>query len=318
MKKMSFCSKVLIFSSFVFASISFSSCNKDDANYGQGEATFEITDAPIDNPNVKAAFVTITEIRVDGKVFQGFKGPKTVNLLALQNGKTEVLGTGKLDAKTYSNLTLVVDIETDASGSSPGCYVLTKDDVKHKLALGGQTIANITAQSNYTITQGANAVVIDFDLRKAVRVSSNAQSYAFANASNLANAIRVVNKKVTGTINGTYKDNSSKANSYLVAYAYKKGTFKADMETKGEVLFANAVNSCLVRRGTTSSNFTLSFLEAGDYEVHFARFTDNDQNGHYSFETMLEVKSENNISVNNVKVNAGANVGLSLSLLGTI
>ena len=54
-----------------------------DGNGGSASGTLKvsITDSPIDSPDVKAVFVTVTEVKVDGKTFDGFKGPKTVNLL---------------------------------------------------------------------------------------------------------------------------------------------------------------------------------------------------------------------------------------------
>ncbi|MCU0325544.1 MAG: DUF4382 domain-containing protein, partial [Spirosomaceae bacterium] len=68
---------------------------QQDPNAPKGDVRIGITDAPIDDSSVSAAFVTITEIRFDGKVYDAFKGPKTVNLLALQNGNSLNLGDGK-------------------------------------------------------------------------------------------------------------------------------------------------------------------------------------------------------------------------------
>ena len=64
------------------------STNDPDPDSVNGTLKVSITDAPIDAPDVKGAFVTVTEIKVDGKTFEGFKGPKTINLLELQNGNS--------------------------------------------------------------------------------------------------------------------------------------------------------------------------------------------------------------------------------------
>jgi hypothetical protein len=78
---------------------------QQDPNAPKGQVRIGVTDAPIDNAEVKGAFVTITEVRVDGRVFDAFKDPKTVNIAELNNGNFLTLGEGQLQAGTYSKLT---------------------------------------------------------------------------------------------------------------------------------------------------------------------------------------------------------------------
>lgn len=310
----------------VMTIMSLSACNNDKEEtepVGNGEVGFEMTDAPIDNAEVRGVFVTVADIKVDGASFEGFNGPKTINLLAFQNGKTELVGGGELEAKSYSKLTLVLDIENDATGNSPGSYVKTADGAKHRLAESGQETMEITSNKAFTISEEAKAnIVIDFDLRKAIRHDASASNeYSFVAASKLDNAVRVVAKENAGTIKGSYEDESSNGNDSdkIVVYAYEKGSYDADTETQGEVKFENASNSALVSGSNFSSgNFVIAFLPEGEYELHFARYSKNETNGRLTFESMLELSSNSSASLSNIKLDAGAEVNLNLSITGII
>lgn len=308
--------------------ISLSACNNDKEEVetepvGNGEVSFELTDAPIDHAEVRGVFVTVADIKVDGASFEGFQGPKTINLLAFQNGKTELLGIGEMEAGTYANLTLVLDIDHDAAGNAPGTYVRTADSRKHRLASTAQNKLEITSKQAFTVTEDASSkIVIDFDLRKAIRPSaSEAGEYSFVAESKLNNAVRVVARENAGTIKGEYTDESGNGNDSdkIVVYAYEKGSFNADTETEGEVLFENAANSALVSGSSFSSgSFVLAFLPEGEYELHFARYSENAADGSLQFESMLELSSSSDAALNNIKVDAGAEVGLTLSITGII
>lgn len=306
---------------------SLSACSDDSENEtapaGSGEVTFEMTDAPIDNAEVRGVFVTVTDIKVDGESFEGFEGPQTINLLAFQNGKTELVGQGELTAKTYNNLSLVLDIDQDAAGTSPGSYVRTADGKKHRLASTTQKNLEITSGQAFTINEEATSkIVIDFDLRKAIRHSaSEAGEYSFVEAAKLNNAVRVVARENAGTIKGEYTDQSGNGNSSdkVVVYAYKKGTFDAETETSGELLFENAANSALVSGSSfASGNFVIAFLPEGEYELHFARYSENTTNGRLHFESMLELSADNDASLNNIQLEAGTEINLILSITGII
>jgi hypothetical protein len=293
-----------------------SACNDEDESPStQGEASIEVTDAPIDNPEVEAVFVTVTDVKVDGQSFSGFSGPKTINLLALQNGKTELLGSGALAAKSYSNLSLVLDVETDADGNSPGSYLQTADGTKHRLAAEGENTVELIASEAYEVKEeGESKLVVDVNLRQAIQSgSSGAAEYSFASAADLNNAVRVVNKERTGTIKGNYDGGSdSGTDDKIVVYAYEKGSFDAASETSGEMKFKNAVTSALVSKSSLDSDFTLAFLEEGTYELHFAHYSDDDGDGKLTFKSMLDVSSNTSASLDAIEVTAGASITLDL------
>jgi hypothetical protein len=82
-------------------------------NGGTGTLSLNLTDA--DNEDFKAVYVTINEIQVHSKEQPGnseegwlslpdFEGPRTINLLDLQNGVVTGLGRIELETGEYTQL----------------------------------------------------------------------------------------------------------------------------------------------------------------------------------------------------------------------
>lgn len=280
----------------------------NDPNAAKGSLSVSITDAPIDQAGVTGAFITVTEVKVDGKTFNGFAGPKTFNLLELQNGNSLNLGKQEVAANSYSTLTLVLDIEKDAAGTGPGCYVTKTGGVKEKLELVGKSAASIDIKpSDFRITEGGQTeMVIDFDLRKAV--SQKESGFAFVTENELKAALRAENKEKTGTIKGKI-DNFATLGSSVVVYAYKKGTFDSSKEINGqgssEIKFANAVSST---KTDASGNFTLAFLPSEDYEIHVDKPAGTGLG--LGLNTLLQTSSS--VDLKSINVAAGAQVNLTI------
>lgn len=305
----------------VLCSIAFLACDSDnvgkgndinDPNAAKGNLSVSITDAPVDQAGVTGAFITVTEVKIDGKTFSGFEGPKTFNLLELQNGTTLNLGKQEVAANSYSTLTLVLDIEKDASGAAPGCYVTKTGGVKEKLELAGKSEAAIDIQpSDFVIAEsGETEMVVDFDLRKAIRQQDN--DFSFVTENELKAALRAENKVKTGTIKGKIS-NFATFGSSVVVYAYKKGTFDTGKEINGqgssEIKFANAVSST---KTDAAGNFTLAFLPSEEYEIHVDKPASSGLG--LGLNTLLEATSS--VDLKAIKVEAGAQVNLSLSVTG--
>src|SRR4249920_182240 len=86
---------------FFTVALLFTACEKDDTtSSGSATTTIKITDAPIDDASVTGAFVTITDIQLDGQSVQGFS-KTTIDLNAYRNGATQSLGNFNLQDKTY-------------------------------------------------------------------------------------------------------------------------------------------------------------------------------------------------------------------------
>ena len=304
---------------FVCAAAMFTACDDSSEPMGKGTAEFEVTDAPSDDASVKGVFVTIADIEVDGKSVSGFT-KQTIDLKAYQEGNTKLLATAQdLDAKSYSKLTLVLDLENDADGNSPGCYALTKENVKYKLKSTTTGVAEITINKTWKVAANTTSkIVMDFDLRKSLAYSDDPEvRYTFVNDENLSAAIRLVARESSGTINGEYQAGNSNADKIIV-YAYKKGTFNETTETAPQgdnhLLFAHAVASGEVKQGISGRTFKLAFLEAGEYELYFAAH-EPDANGRMMFTSMLHADTSiNGSAASIIKVEAGANI----DVVGTI
>jgi hypothetical protein len=281
-------------------------CDNDgiDSN-GEGEVEFEITDAPIDDAEVKSVMVTVSEVKVDGKSISGFQR-QTIDLVAYQNGNTKVIGSQTLAARTYSTITLVLDLDTDDQGNSPGCYVLTKNLTKHKLKTTTTGKTEVTIKESWrTSASTKTRMVIDFDLRKAIRYSADETGgYAFVNDQNLQAAVRVVTKERSSRIEGVLSNTSDFEGEKVIVYAYKKGTFHAGSEIEGQtsdgITFKNAVSSAEVRQALTGRIYTLAHLAEGEYELHFASYNRDASSGKIMFNGMLSSETEMNGSILNM------------------
>lgn len=288
------------------------SVNPDNTNTGvQGTVNVEITDAPSDDANLKGTFVTVTEVRIDGKKFSGFSGKKTIELSAYQNGNVAVLGLGSIKAGSYNNISLILDNATDQNGNAPGCYALATDNTKYNLtgSVTGQT--EVVSSKAFEVKENQQTnLVLDFDIRKAVmdENGSAAGGYRFVSAGDLNASTRLLVKTQAGAIKGTCA-NYKETNSKLIVYAYKKGTYSAS-ETSGNVQFKNAVTSCAA---DGNGNYNLAFLEEGDYELRFANYK-NSGSGQFSLQSMANVNSL--ISLSSISVKANASVTLNVTILG--
>jgi len=306
------------------AIIAFGACDDDSEPAGKGEAQFEITDAPVDDANVKGVFVTVADVKVNGNSLQGFS-KQTIDLKAYNEGNTKILGAGQFDARTYENIVLVLDLESDELGASPGCYVLDQDDTRHQLKTTANGTMEIIVSKPWSVVRDAKTnIVLDFDLRKSIRYADGASSdYSFVSDNNLKVAVSLVTKAKSGMIKGTYDESSNSNADKIIVYAYKKGTFNASTETtpQGEdgLLFANARSSAVVKQTLTGNEFTLAFLEEGEYELHFIGYSHDAATGRYNFETRLESETSVDGSVANfVMVKGGVTINVAATITGIL
>jgi len=295
------------------------SCNDNENAMGKGEVEFEITDAPSDDATIQGVYVTVADVQVNGKSIAGFSGKQTLNLKTYQEGMTKLLGSAELDARTYSNLTLVLDLNEDANGNFPGCYVLA-DNIKYKLANTASGIVQIAISKPWTVRENSKTkIVLDVDLRKAIRYTDDPEMrYAFQ--TNLSSSVRLVAREKTGTINGTF-DGNIENNEQIIVYAYKKGTFNAETETsaEGSLMFRNAVNSSAVKPGLLENSYTLAFMEEGEYELVFATYSKDTNTGKFNLEALIDASLQVNGKVSNsIKVEAGVNLTVTTKVNGSL
>lgn len=293
--------------------VALSSCGKDDINSStQGNVQVEITDGPIDNAEVKSVFVTIAEVKIDGKTFSGFTGKKTIDVKTLTQGNTQILGLGSIDVGAHQSLTLVLDNSKDASGNAPGCYVETVNGTKH--ALSTAATQEITIAKNFVIESAkTTTLVLDFDLRKAVAYQdgSSTDKYDFVATADLNASVRAVVKDQTGTIKGTY-NSAAVTSDKVIVYAYKKGTYNKATESQSTsgVDFKNAVSSATV---DSNGQFNISFMESSDYELHFVSYKDMNSDGKLDLRGELVITS----ALNLLGISVTANTQITIAATAT-
>lgn len=301
-----------------FTLIAFSACSKDDngLNENKGYLKIELTDAPVDDARVEGVFVTIADVKVDGQSLEGFS-KTTIDLMAYQNGNTHTLIESELEARSYNSITIELDLVSDAQGNMPGCYVRDDNGNKHPLASAN---VSVTMTKEFNIESGQDTeLVIDFDLRKAVRRAQGAESeYEFVAQAHLNNAVRVVNKQKAGLISGTCNFQSTD-NAYVVVYAYHKGSFNGTTETQGSaetnLRFHNAVTSAMVGQ---QGNYSLHFLEEGEYELHFASYDRSSATGRLELNGSLLLTVLNAVDLGSVPVTAGSTTTVNVAASGVL
>jgi hypothetical protein len=262
--------KALSFISVFFLIIIFtSSCQMDESN-GTGKLVLSVTDSPVDAVDVKAVYVTFTglEYQNNGGAWETastFVGPRTINLLGLQNGKTSLLGDFNLTSGNYTGLRFKLDAPTRGANvpSNPGCYIEMVNGDKKPLFVpsGGQT--GYKAIGSFTVPiNGLVEVTADFDLRKSVVSTGGNATYL------LKPTIKITVNNQAGEIKGTIS-NLLSSKKYII-YAYSKDLYNSSEAAtpSGEnVRFPNAISSSKI---DLTGIYTLSFLAAGTYDLIIA------------------------------------------------
>lgn len=303
--------------SLLLAVVFMSSCSKDDETMENPDNTTAnstdvyITDAPVDNANVEAVFITVSEVKINGKAVEGFE-KTTIEISSLTRGNTELLGNLNLEAGTTNDITLVLS-GSDASGNAPGNYVVLDGGTKEEIAGDMEINLNDAAE---IMADMENEVILDFDLRKSLKEADG--DYSFVSESKLENNVRAVNTMNAGAVKGQV-DNTSEANAdVVVAYAYKKGEFNnSEEDANGDgIRFANAVSSSVV--SNSDGNFEINFLDAGDYELHFASYSDSDSDGELEFKGMVSANTASSLDLSGFTVEANSEVNLNISFTGLL
>ena len=294
------------------------SCSKDDdGDTGTTpDETYStqvyLTDAPIDNAEVQGVFVTVAEVKVNGQALEGFQ-KTTIEVSSLTEGSTELLGNVELEAGTTSDIVLVLDGAADASGEAPGNYVLTTEG--EKKALNSSEISISLDDNAEILAAEENELILDFDLRKSITQNAEGE-YSFAGE--LSNSIRAVNKAETGTITGNISNYAAAEADALVVYAYKADAYsESEAETNGNgQAFTNAVSSTLVSEG--SGDFSLHFIEEGDYELVFAAYEDKDNGGSLELQGQVNMNLAGELDLSGISVESNSTVNLDLAVDGLL
>ena len=300
----------------------FVQCSKvNETKDEKGQIMVKMTDAPSDDANIEGTFVTIADVKIDGKSVEGF-AKQTIEISAYQNGETKLILNEEVSAKSYSAISLVLDYESDASGVSPGCYILTSDTEKHDLSVSGETQTEITVSNPFEVEANSEtSLVVDFDIRKAVvreNDTSTESEYTFVTSTELESAIRVFSQESTGKISGSVNMLFTTDNDRYV-FIYHKGEFNVLSEGQGQgasnILFAKAVTSAKVNADGT---YNLSFLEAGEYEIHVASFAQTLGDSTTLTGMFSATSATPGLLLNSISVSANAQLELDIDISGLL
>ncbi|WP_262888021.1 DUF4382 domain-containing protein [Draconibacterium halophilum] len=267
---------------------------------------------------MEGTFVTVSAIKVDGKTVEGFE-KQTIDISAYHDGETKLIYSDMVEASSYNSVSLEIDYESDASGNSPGCYVLTSDNQKHNLQTSSSTSSELSFSKDFEVQSNENSsLVFDFDLRKTIQRNENSAEtqYSFVAASEMASGVRVISENSTGEIEGNVTGSAISDDKEYIVYAYKKGEYNASTETQGQtgsnLLFMNAVTSSKVKQ---DGSYKLSFLEEGDYEIHVASYNRTSTESELSFSAIANaVSAVNNIILSNITVSSNTTIQLDLTV----
>ncbi|MFP4367694.1 MAG: DUF4382 domain-containing protein [bacterium] len=243
----------------------FSSCEKDNGE--TGKLKLNLTDAPIDSEGITGVHITISEVEYhteeDGwQTFTDFEGPQTHNLLDLQRGDFELLGSFEMEAGTYTQIRFMLDAPDQGQGqpSTPGSYLEFEDGSTQALFVpsGGQTgykaVGAFTVPSNGTVE-----VTADWDVRKAVVKAGASGMYI------LKPTIRLIVDNQAGQISGEVSN--IPADTSIAVYAYESGTYEeseANDPAEEETRFPEAVNSDIADE---TGAYYLAYMAPGEYDL---------------------------------------------------
>ncbi|PKP32819.1 MAG: hypothetical protein CVT99_03880 [Bacteroidetes bacterium HGW-Bacteroidetes-16] len=315
-------SRILIVTSVIAFAMLFVQCSKvNETKDEKGQIMVKMTDAPSDDANIEGTFITIADVKIDGKSVEGF-AKQTIEISAYQNGETKLILNEEVIAKSYSAISLVLDYESDASGVSPGCYILTSDTEKHNLSASAETQTEITVSKPFEVEANSEtSLVVDFDIRKAVvreNDTSTESEYTFVTSTEMESTVRVISEENSGKISGSVNMLFTTENDSYV-FIYHKGEFNVLSESLGQgasnILFAKAVTSAKVNADGT---YNLSFLEAGDYEIHVASFAKT-LGDSTTFAGMFNASSATpGLLLNSISVSANAQLELDIDISGLL
>lgn len=232
-----------------------------------------ITDAAIDD--VSEVWVEFSEVALKPKqgneIIVSFDPAKAINLLDLQNGKTEaLLPDTEVPVGPYVWMRLGVNAEFDNVYDS---YALMKDGSQLELRVPSGSESGLKLQSGFTVTQDMSTnMIIDWDLRQALSDPPSQSGL------HLRPALRVTDMAAYGTLDG------------IVAEALTMADECGDDSTVGNAVYVyeGEVNAPRDIQSTSTDpvvtaavgddlTFLVAYLSAGEYTAAFTCQADLDK-----------------------------------------
>jgi hypothetical protein len=163
-----------------------------------GSMTLAVTDSPVDSADAVVVVFTGVELKPvnSSSVNVDFASPKSIDLLALQGGRTtDLFENQSVPAGDYEWMRLKVVTDPTANDAS---YIVV-DGETHNLTIPSGAETGLKLVRGFTVAQGSTTgFVIDFDLRKSI-VAAPGQAPDYF----LRPALRLLDEMQVGTIDGT-------------------------------------------------------------------------------------------------------------------
>lgn len=232
------------------------------ASQNKGTVSFNLTDAPTDDVNVKGVYVTFHALRYqyadndDKWEYIELNESRTINLLDLQDGNTTLLHEIELPAGEISHVNFIIDtnecyIDLYVGGVQP-LYVPSGDEI------GFEAFGGFTVEPGKTVN-----VTADFDVRKSMKLTENGEYILYP-------AIKIVDNNDVGCIKGTMDLALTRDISSVVVYAYQDESWNAN-ESNTTNNFSGAVLSNSVKM----KSYTLPWLPVGTYDLVIVAYDSN-------------------------------------------
>jgi hypothetical protein len=258
---------------------------------GKGTVNLSITDAPIDEDGIGGVYITVTEVHY-GKTesdWQKFtlEESKTYNLLDLQRGDSDMMGSFELEAGTYTQIRFILDAPVAGTSpvSNPGCYLEFEDGTLQNLFIPSGAQTGYKAVGPFDVPyNGTVDITADFDARKSVVKAGASGKYI------LKPAIRLIVTNQAGQIAGQISNIPE--GSGIIIYAYEKGKYQvseANEPAEEGVRFPNAITS---DKADENNSYHLAYLAPGLYDLVIVSTLEGEYTAVLGIVEGVEVKSK--------------------------
>jgi len=228
-----------------------------------GTVNLGVTDAPVDSATAVVVQFTGVEAKPQGgrAVSFDFTVPRSIDLLALQGGDSELLlEDTELPAGPYEWLRLKVNAGRDASDS----YIDLDDGSRHALFIPSGNQSGLKLNGGFIVAADTTSnFTIDFDLRKSVHNPLGLDGDYI-----LKPTLRIVDDSKVGTLTGTVGAETLAAENCTPA-VYLYGGAGVTPDDEGSATAPLSTASLLLDAESGDYLYTAAYLPAGSYTVAF-------------------------------------------------
>lgn len=236
-------------------------CIQSDSVTGGNGSSVRVllTDSPFPYDDMKSVDIYVVKVEAstasdssaisDPSTWTTIAEPhRAVNVLALSDGATELLGENELSAATYRAVRMTIDVDSSSITRADG----TPQAVIWQAT--GRDVLNALVESPVSAPASGADIVIDFDLGRSFEFvgadSSHTETLLFIPW------IRAVNAAATGTIEGTVADTSGAARNQVVVAERR-------FPNGGEWYYSAATSHV-----ASDGSYRLRYLAEGHYHVY--------------------------------------------------